>query len=69
MVHVKYASCNAQFPTNYCYNFVALVRKRTIQTERPPFVGEVSAVNLGFSRPGAAIFPFKQLLSYSHEAE
>jgi hypothetical protein len=27
----------------YYYNTVALVRKRTIPTERPPFVGEVSA--------------------------
>jgi hypothetical protein len=26
-------------------NSVALVRKRTIQTERPPLVGEVSATN------------------------
>jgi hypothetical protein len=28
-----------------------------------------TAVNLGFSRPGAATFPFKYLLSYIHEAE
>jgi hypothetical protein len=60
----------------YELNSVALVRKRTIPTERPSYVGEVCqllwtegaawsaqripmAVNLRFSRPGAATFPFE----------
>jgi hypothetical protein len=34
---------NAERPTNQPTNSVALVRERTIPTERPPLVGEVSA--------------------------
>jgi hypothetical protein len=30
-------------PTNQPTNSVALVRERTILTERPPFIGEVTA--------------------------
>jgi hypothetical protein len=45
-----YLSCYQHVPTSMldnasllCTNSVAVVRKRTIPTERPPLVGEVSA--------------------------
>jgi hypothetical protein len=62
----------------------ALVRQRTIPTERPPLVGEANfsaqrvsrgqrnesptVVNFGFLDL-SRYFPFKQLLNYPHEAE
>jgi len=38
MIYIK-----GDYEYNYNYNSVALVRTRTIPTERPPSVGEVSA--------------------------
>jgi hypothetical protein len=43
---------NAQALTKF-YNFVALVRERTIPTEQPPLVGEVS-FNLLWIQRGVA---------------
>jgi hypothetical protein len=64
---------------------VALVRKRTIPTERPPLVGEVPTIadrgvlrGRGVTDPhavfpafldGSRYFSIKQLLRYTHEAE